>query len=162
MYIKQVPNAYRCNEFGLKEAKDVVDEVHEEFEKSLRSKALKVAKESLQKGENKLTAINHILEECGHLTHDSKETNGFSLKQAKDIVDEAQIELLHQTEETANNLVMLSVDFSRVRQDMDLYAELVEKIEGLESQIRLITKKYPYIKFPRYAREPSQPTTQKA
>lgn len=88
--------------------------------------------------------------------------NGFGLKEAKDVVDEVHEELLSSTEKTANNLVTLSVNFSQVRQDMDLYAELVEKIEGLESQIRLVTKKYPYIKFPRYAREPSQPTTQKA
>lgn len=161
--VKEVANRYRCNTFGLKEAKEIVDEAYEEFEKqSLHSnhlKALKIAKESLQKGESKLVAIKNILDECGHLTHDSNKTNGFSLKQAKDIVDEAQLELMHPTEDPERKVPC--VDFSQVRRDMDLYAELVEKIEGLEAQIRLITNMYPYIEFPRYAREPSQPTTQK-
>lgn len=128
------------------------DDRYKEIVKGAKNLAKKLISEN--KTYSRLEIIKQVLNEY--------RCNGFGPKQAKDIVDEAQIELLHQTEETANNLVMLSIDFSRVRQDMDLYAELVEKIEGLESQIRLITKKYPYIKFPRYAREPSQPTTQKA
>jgi len=91
--------------------------------------------------------------------------DGFGLKEAKDVVDKVHVELLSSTEDTEKienpERKVTQIVFSQVRQDMDLYSELVEKIEGLESQIRLITKKYPYIKFPRYAREPSQSTTQK-
>lgn len=84
---------------------------------------------------------------------------GFGLKEAKDVVDEMQDILLHSTKN--NERMVAVVNLQEVRQDIDLYLEIVEKIEGLEAQIRLITEKYPYIKFPRYAREPSQPTTQK-
>lgn len=83
----------------------------------------------------------------------------FGLREAKDVVDEVQEELLSSVEDPKRKVTQIV--FSQVSQDMDLYSELVEKIEGLESQIRLITKKYPYIKFPRYAGEPSQSTTQK-
>lgn len=78
---------------------------------------------------------------------------GFGLKEAKDVVDEMQDILLHSTKN--NERMVAIVNLQEVRQDIDLYLEIVEKIEGLEAQIRLITEKYPYINFPRYVGKPS-------
>lgn len=129
------------------------DDRHKEIVKDAKELAKKLISEN--KGYSRLEIIRQVL--------NVYRCNGFGLKEAKDIVDEVQAELLSSIEDIAiedPEKKVTQIVFSRVRQDMDLYAELVEKIEGLEAQIRLITKKYPYIKFPRYAREPSQSTTQ--